>query len=85
MKREIDALLRAYADRKRKQADTIEQLARALADVAEADERFHKKLADAFRPQYAEPSTVTSKPLSDLFRTLDELSENEYDAMRRAP
>lgn len=85
MKREIDALLRAYADRKRKQADTIEQLARALSDVAEADERFHRKLAEAFRPQYVEPSTVTSKPLSDLFRTLDELDEREFDAMRRTP
>lgn len=80
MKREIDALLRAYADRKRRQADAIERLARALADVAEADERFHAQLARAFRPESA-----PTKPLSDLFKQLDDLAEAEYDAMRRTP
>lgn len=104
MKSEIQTLLRAYADRMRRQADTVEKIAGALADVADSDERFRQRLQEVMwpRPQrHPQPRPVPpiqpyphghhasdrppqQRPLSDLFRSLDELTETELDYMRRS-
>jgi hypothetical protein len=90
MKSEIQTLLRAYADRMRRQADTIEKIAGALSEVADSDERFRRKLYEVVRPPttsaYPSPPypPQPQHPLSDLFRSLDELTESELDQMRRS-
>lgn len=84
MQREIDALLRAYAERQRKQAANIEKLAKAISELAEADERFRRVLAEAFQPVRTYEPQRHGQSMNELFRTLDSLSPEDLEAMRRA-
>ena len=90
MKREIEAMLAAYADQKRRQADAIDRFGRALREVAAADEKFNQRLAEMVRtvpepyPSYHPGYTERQQPMADLFKSFSELSRDDLDAMEKA-
>lgn len=86
MKREIDAMLRAYAQQKRQQADAVERIASAFTEIAMADERFMRQIVEAVRPTYgsAEPSPRQPSEIMDsLAEHLRSLTPSEFDRMRK--